>query len=323
MPYTHVQFIAYEIQTLEPFYAANQTMKRIDILQRAKHLAKVIDSTLSDQAVDTSETTLKIFAAPEFFWRYPKGKDTGEDHFGWSDVEAAVGDLKQRCATMKSLKNALIIPGTFVYQETVSGEWVGAPEKPFLFNSLYLFTNDGRLSHTINKLFFAEIDQLEPDQSFEKQGGTKWAKYLSTHSLGTVEAGFDPIQIDNLTIGFEICKDHIEQRLKKSLQKAKPPVQIDVQVLVACGAPPTTSALIAKSNGAFLRCDGGATVPNSTDAQPESEADRIDWPGKGLRKLATVPPLVSKKELSLLPPDQLKGKKGTYSIYTAQEIPVT
>jgi hypothetical protein len=120
---------------------------------------------------------------------------------------------------------------------------------------------------TLVKKDFALIDEL----MMNLRGGNKLYKQLPGMLKGTPTRQSTPIRVGNLSIGIEICKDHLEgARLRKYLIEETgwdPPAVkdgVDVQVITACGAPLQGCAIATKNKGWLFRVDGhpdGRCVP--------------------------------------------------------------
>lgn len=249
MAYTHVQLIAYQMYTLTPF-KTRFTSPSVDARMRMYSIFDVMkfcDEHLSDD----EPTTLKIFVAPEFYGKSPDGKSDGTGHYDPGVVWRSFEGLRAKCREAGDFRHWLVIPGTFVTAEKIG-------PKTVIFNSVYAFKGDGNLFRILHKKDFSSIDGLD----VTLRGGNQHYKQLSDLSRGTPTQQSTPIQVGNLSIGVEICRDHLLARLRKSLaKKAKttPPLTkdgVDVQVLTVCGMSVGDDAVATKDKGYVFRVEG-------------------------------------------------------------------
>jgi len=255
--YTHVQLITYEIATLKPF-STGATKQLDDLMLRVENLYKVMEYCFS-QLQNDQDRTLKIFVAPEFYARYHRGQHTGPGHYRWDDVTIAMAHFKGKCKRETNFKHWLIVPGTVIFEE------LGMRGKEnLIFSTIYVFKGDRSVEHIINKQGFSAIDELDDDLS----GGKSNLKF---NALGATRAEFKTLDVANVRIGFEVCLDHEDGRLRAYITQTTPPEIIDVHVLTACGKRPKSWGISARQNGYFFRCDGHPDLLGSSDLS-------VTWP---------------------------------------------
>jgi hypothetical protein len=306
MPYTDAQFIAYQVETLTPFStkaaAPTGTNTPLDDLKaRMDNLLAVMN--YCQPQTDTSDTTLKVFVAPEFFLRFPGGQTDGTGHYDWVDVTLALHYLKKECEKVARFKHWLIVPGTVVFSERKAK--VGQPgKKRLIFNSLPVFMGDGSVAHTINKRSFDDLDKLDKGSNGANQDEAQ--QKLQFRPLGVEGAEFKPLQVGGINIGFEICADHGEGRLKTyQLTSGTQRPKLSIHVVTACGKPAKPNSAAATQNGFLFRCDGNPGFFGSNDYQVTrktvknvTDTDLKDNPTVSTQKLPDTLQLNRDKQIS-------------------------
>jgi hypothetical protein len=261
-----------------------------DATVRLKRLAGVVHQAKIHKIVDKESSSLKIFMAPEFFFRppmkteseMPKGKppkDAPErvkkvkDETGGSYTQATKNDIVNALRTMfvhDDFTDWLFVPGTIIWQmdpeeilfeisvTTVRNTAViikgGHPEAPFT---------------TADKVHFSQLDGVYPNLKPEKN-----------IRLRELVEDFDTrrksiVDIDNLRFGVEICKDHgkKEHVLKSTTAElAKEELRrspLHFHLLTTCGVPITPTSVAAVEGGYILRVEGHNSHP------PYSQMGRV------------------------------------------------
>ena len=249
----------------------------------------LVDSQTSSQQVGAG--TLKIFMAPEFYFR----PETGGPHQPYMTYDArtasAIQSVVSRLFTADKFADWLIVAGTVVQhvemkfsrafdplshdrmsQETgkVQAEANNlAPQSPRLANMDYGFLNTaivvkgGPLGpfRFIDKQGIASADFMPRQRNAAdeiKVALTDW-DHVSAADVFNYRAGA-VFRFDNLGFGLEICADHSAGVLKELLEDASnrklEADTIDFQLLTACGQGLRHLNCVARVGGHFLSVDG-------------------------------------------------------------------
>ncbi len=261
--FTNVQLIAYEIATDKPFEIVKNQPRSQDIVMRAQHLYTVMTTILNTFNLDAS--ALKIFVVPEFYFRSFSGKPDGTGHYDNEDILLGIRALKQVCRKNVQLNDWLIVAGTSIHTESYG---YGYQSKRVVFAQLHIFTGGKGIDLTLNKQNFSDIDNLDNKLNGSATQIISEAESLiqGPFFLGATATDYKPVQIaKNIKVGFEICLDHAEQRLRIYATASSTPAEdkiIDVHVLTACGRSAIDTAVTTKNLGYFFRCDGHSHPDN-------------------------------------------------------------
>ena len=276
--YTCVQCIGLDIT---PFpdnqsisYYGGHDDPETDLTARCLMLMDAILKTVQSKRIDDAAHTLKVFMAPEFFFRGASGcyeaaalerimstmrKFTAHPYFSnWLFVHGtAVGSYTVDNQQGKTILNtALVQRGG---EETGNqGSWVTYKEhlSPIDFNGYkktqgsmqaFLGGNDPELFQNISS---ARPSNFESEQNNGINGGAI-------------------IALDNLRIGIEICLDHKHDRLTSICAKPKSTKfdeqGLDIQLLISAGAELPLYGLATKENGVAFSVDayrGSSVIVN-------------------------------------------------------------
>jgi len=291
--YTHVQLIAYVTKTLTPFVPADphqSSMKsgkeevdlKSELLLRSWYMQRVIDfcwKTFSPALGGAN--TMKIFLAPEFYFRSSIGLDTPVSHYPSHQVMGAMADLSKAYDEVR-FDDWLFITGTAVSSFVVSN---GSG----ILNAIHGFYREqARQEHFLcNKSYFSAIDNLKAEMN-----ASNLAPLLATVSNQVFTYG-------GRRIGIEICLDHTALHygtvgvLRNEIINNRMQY-VDVHLLVACGSPVRDTSLAARGGGYLFRCDGhpgylGAEVWKTSFNNPRREhPPRYVYPNKTAEKLTKV-----------------------------------
>lgn len=255
MPYTHVQFIAFENPTLDPFPTGTLNLGQTDFApinnqqqdaeKRATCLFEAIQWCANNGA-DANAQTLKVFVAPEFYFRYYEGQNNGNNHYDRKLVRDVINNLIKDCRTYQ---HWFIVPGTAVVRDTDIR--VGLDD-PVTFNYMYAFLAGTDINSIILKETYSGIDNMDQAYNAQKSYTNIFAHLQQPTSIVRIPNGRAPGM--DLVIGLEICLDHWMHRLKDSATAAGTP--IDIHILSACGMNTQSNSIAARTNGYFCRCDG-------------------------------------------------------------------
>jgi predicted amidohydrolase len=262
MSYTRIQFIAYCIyvggkqkaKSLQQYYPGLPNLD-LDIERRCDLMGKAVTQARSSAGanswLDKGAQTLKIFVAPEFFFRGPTG--------GYSlDQYQKVLSKLQAFANKPEYKDWL-----FVFGSTVAASNVDQAQKEVYNIVVVQKGNSGEdgcriimKEHKSVKDFLVKpasdggLDDREVAHlPAAKASGV--GRERQKHNYGG-EGIFD---IDDICYGVEICYDHLEQRLRKSAI-ARGEARVQVQIVPSAGASIATKSVITVENGLVFNCDG-------------------------------------------------------------------
>ncbi|MCU0687897.1 MAG: hypothetical protein MUF34_37575 [Polyangiaceae bacterium] len=264
--YTHLEFIAHAIPTMPAYhqgrYIAARGSDNVDIRNRAFVMECVADVALT-RAHDSSGT-LKIFVAPEFFFRGRTGA------YGLDGLQQVVRAIKL-WASAKKFEHWLFFCGTVV--ATFEND---RNEREIVNVAIVQHGGPSGATYTVMKEALAPDDFLTNGQLAQARRPQRGALTMETivgvknlqqfDALTNRGAGaeaqkkpydgrgiFDDARI---RFGVEVCADHLVSKLAKS-----PTSMFDwhpqVQVVTACGVQYIVADSVVASKGgyAFL-CDG-------------------------------------------------------------------
>lgn len=271
--YTHFQLIAYEAPTLAAIPPGNnyQHIGRLPVSNqlpddekiRLKRLAGIINFAKNRMRAGDNANTLKIFMAPEFYFRPNAGP-----HNSYTRGSAMnLIDALRKLLVHPGLRDWLFVPGTIFWHQPAGGGRVyfntaliikGGPNAPFTFIHK-------RLISGIDGAPVVDAAALNPHLRPILQ---KWD-----------EERQNVITIDNRGFGIEVCLDHADDAACHTLdgicvkyrQKLGILPLIDIHLLTACGMPLNVRSSAARAGGYILRVDGH---PHPA-ALPHSEIQRI------------------------------------------------
>lgn len=272
-PYNKFQYIAYQVPTLvkdsgntnhkivpageadenqlDTYLAQHKMVLRGDVGKlsddsrtRVKRLLGVMIKARKDIIINNEDTVLKIFMAPEFYFR-PVTPGAFPHPIAYSDDEykAIVSVLEQSLLESKGdsrellFKNWLVIPGTIFW--TTFGLL-------HFFNYVawfHYFTISEGSGNVFSKYSTSTIDGIPIGQS---------GHHLRPELQGEAEKRKHLFLINNIQVGLEICLEHSLGILKNVVDHINP----HLQLITACGMSMKTDKVCARTNGFVLRTDG-------------------------------------------------------------------
>lgn len=211
--------------------------------------------------------TLPVFMAPEFY-------------FKWRD-----GLPYQRATFYNAMTYLQGLSGAFAPVLWVVGTvWWQEPQgetQARVHNSVLIFQN-GRLLHSWQKERLSGIDGL-------KQGPEVWDRHDqdAARILDETQNPFFDAAVPgggSLHCGIEVCLDHrtlqnperfgvLRTKYLKAHTDPAEGAGLDLHIMVAAGMPMQRENVVAKSGGAYFRCDGGSA------ANPRSQSVAITRTG--------------------------------------------
>lgn len=273
-PYQTVQFVGHSLCSA-PEQDAQGTLTYLgnsntnqDYALRCDVVDQAIQQAVRQDSIDNNPSCLKIYMMPEFFFR-------GVDGAYPVDRTSAVVLKLQELVRKPEYKDWLFVFGTILSQSIDTGvdryqaynhcliQKGGATPAP----------EDGRL---VIKEFKSTIDFIKWQSLSAGRNlfplTDEWTDHLSR--LPSSMAGIPSSEwqlrhddghcifvLDGLTIGVEICLDHLMQRIKNSMT----PPALDIQLVTSCGMQLMDSALNLRDGGLAF-CTDGAALDGSTHA---------------------------------------------------------
>lgn len=282
MPYTHFRYIAYEVPTATSMpngpvvsgFDAGQECPAIaripvagttpaDARKRLKRLAAVVDTAVTrvQTGFGDNANTLKIFIAPEFYFRPPNALGPGyvHDTYPQEDTYKIWGQLESMF-TAVDFKDWLIVPGTVMWNlhDPSAG-------RTFLNTAMYIIGNQAKSVYFIEKKLPSNIDGIpQPyapgNDPYLKPIYEKW-DYRKPHVFS----------IGGVPCGLEVCLDHANSpncRVLKTVlsdwyKNEGGDQEISLHLLTAGGMTIKDKSVAAKANGYILRNDGYSNPPHS------------------------------------------------------------
>ncbi|WP_437590304.1 hypothetical protein [Sorangium sp. So ce1000] len=300
MPFARIQFVAYEIYT-GPTPPTNGGGKRryvgqasitTDIQERVALMKEAIEKAAASPHIDTRSGTLKLFMAPEFYFRGPGGAYKLDDIVGvgrsgtslvrqlsdlvrvnkwsqWMFVFGTAMGFSERDSHSKwdyILPNYSWFPGSKAwrdyYKEVYNVALVqlggGGSQK-----------NAESRRRVVMKEHRSDIDFLEDpqlgialDRALHLSPGKKPG--IGKEQQSRNDDGASIFSLADTTYGLEVCLDHLEERLARS-PPAKGQDEVQVQVIPSAGMSINNDAVAVTRNGLVFHCDGlgnGLKKPN-------------------------------------------------------------
>jgi hypothetical protein len=290
MDYKFVQLIAYQAPTLdltaplpkssEPTHKAVLSLKNDDAQIRVQRLLDVLNwavETIPHDKIDSPKNpdplsnnqsqTLKVFMAPEFYFR------ATADGYTWNTLTNILECLKLAFSDWR-LDHWLIVPGTICTHQDPHPDSVGTEEgKRTFFNTASVIKGGSKGSMTyVHKERRSDIDGVPPSLS----DGTQDPKFKPL--LGSWEEQKQRIfNVDGITFGLDVCLEHLTQALKRTVvdwpnkEKGSAP-NIDVHLVTSCGMDVKHESVAARTGGCVLLCDG---KPNTSPPWKRSAAYEV------------------------------------------------
>jgi hypothetical protein len=278
MPYSKAQLIAYTVPTLHngppgplpnPIHAKIATLTDPDEKARVQRFFNVV--TWAKTLANFSATdTLKIFMAPEFYFRPP-----GDNNAYTFNRMINIMECLKQLFTEPSWAHWLIVPGTIF--SALPGNAKNAAEE------LELQGQDGKKHKLkLDKAYMNTCLLVKggstsgPSHFFHKRrvstidgAPTEQAAQHNPHFHGLLEDFAELkqrlITIDGIRFGVDVCLDHLMRQSKETMllfpsKNLPAPPPLDIQLITSCGIQPDPQAIATKTGGHLMLCDG---IPNS------------------------------------------------------------
>jgi hypothetical protein len=291
MAYQYVRYVYYYSQTGTPYTPVGMVAPYTapeEARYRATHMVKVL-TFARDQLPGLGPQNpigglkeadiLKVFVAPEFFFRSSNGQQDGTGHYTMFEALTARDIVRRAVLFDSEFNDWLVVPGTVIYCQSLANK----AQTPVIFNEAWAFARSTattpKVDLTCQKQYFSDIDDLDSGLAPMTFGGalSTLVDYVD-HQVFTV---------GGRTVGLEVCLDHRRRSLKNTVTTLGSPVPngVDLHLLPACGMETIPGSVAARTNGYFLRCNGNG------HALPPYQMFRVGaWPG-GAPTPAATPPL--------------------------------
>ena len=321
--YNKIQFIGYEISTAPKNAVFENGIIKSgeyvgidnideDIKQRCQLMMDAILTADKNRTVPAEDDkTLKLFMTPEFYFRGPKGA------YEMDQVQKVIESL-QTMIKGEEWKDWIFVFGSIIGNSRPDqSDWLLQFDEDELFREVYNvvlvqqggFQDDSTAKENnasiVMKEFLSNIDFiLRPSQGISISQTGHMQPYPS--GAGKEEQlhnydGLGVFKLNDVTLGLEICLDHLTGRLKSSPQLPGANM-IQFQLIPSCGMDIRPYNIVAQNDGYSFNVDG-RTKPSSslkkvandtlsilpvnskvypvTPTQPEVETDKIFANGSG------------------------------------------
>jgi hypothetical protein len=279
MPYTHFRFIAYEVPTatyspggpVASGFAPGPEPPPVvrlpvpgnvpdDARIRLKRFAGVVDlaaNRLHHLGGDNANT-LKIFMAPEFYFRPPVASGFNFNHDTYPDTHAnRIFQALNSMFTHADFQHWLFIPGTVMWNTSHDAS------SPIVYFNTATHVRGGRINglHIIEKRLASGIDGVPVDRA------PAMDPHLAPIFQDWTTRKSHVWEDDHVSFGLEICLDHANYdfgRILKRVLAAWPGREgadrnVQLHLLTAGGMDITAESVAAIPHGYILRNDG---LPN-------------------------------------------------------------
>lgn len=303
-----MQFIAYEIDTTPDTVTGKylgDTSASKDIDKRCTIMKNAISIAYKNSKVSKSETVLKLFMAPEFFFRNTDGaypiekiseimtnmrKETSKQNYShWLFVlGTAIGYLKHENSSQTEIFNiAMVQKGgptlkgggglreVIIYKEYISaidflGDYFGANEWWDKSGDKRKITIHGQKGRTVqptegSRDILSARKNKPGDVTWRLNKANEWKKSKVSEVNKSGIGGGSIFEIDDITFGLEICLDHMTQRLANYSPQPGENL-IQVQLIPSAGM----HICYGQPDG------GGGNIPNSLAGVTNSLIFNVD-----------------------------------------------
>ena len=299
MPYSKVLFVSYNVPTFFPSDAhaggvAPQNgaplvnLADADLCARAQRFLNVLFWAQAQLAAATPDATdssvLKVFMAPEFYFRKASATDLLANAFDrtrsfWGSYprgsrQELMDALYQAIGNHASFKDWTVVAGTVC-------SW--APEDadriPFLNNTALLLRGP-RANLTGAPYTFLEKHYFSPiDLNLHDPTNDQWNVTRSMTSVFSMQRNPDfvldnLVEWDDLLQGTEICLDHAYDMVRTGLQLLSQVwdqgvTYCDLQLVTSCGMTIRRTAVGVRPGGLVMLTDGQSNLPQMARYTPQ------------------------------------------------------
>lgn len=276
MDYKKVQFIAHCIHTA-PKFLNNGTQEYLglddvnnDIGERIKLVAKVLETARDNSNTKQNDASvLKIFMMPEFFFRGKNGA------YKMDDVQIIIRKLQELVKNKVQWQHWIFVFGSIVSHSIKSNQTsvdrffklfgINLRKDVEAYNFVLVqqggFGNDpGAGAAAANVVLKEHLSSIDFIQKKSKSGSIVLERVEHLPPANNTKSeeqkynfdGSSVFTLKGINFGLEVCLDHLEQRLKKSVNLPS----IAIQLIPSCGMSIKDNAIVARSGGYVFNCDG-------------------------------------------------------------------
>lgn len=298
MAYKKAQFISYQLNTFTSYYNSSKDYgylgndkSETDINYRINIMKDCIAKSQASLTLDNTDETLKIFMAPEFYFRgnqgaYPVEKIsiimskmremTKDKKFkDWLFVfGTAIGYLKHDDGSYEIFNVALIQKGGYA-DATKDNSVIVYKEYISHIDFLRLFSTGmnckycggfNEFNWNVNHARIGVVGENSNTQQLTPVSGSRDVNSQHINPVGTGKelsqsglGGQGIFTIDNVTFGLEICLDHLNGRLHDSPPATGQYIP-QIHLITSAGAKIIEKNVITTKGGLVFNVDGYATT---------------------------------------------------------------
>lgn len=310
--FSKVQFLAFSLftspggsfsceNTSAPCYVGDQVTAH-DLTRRVSVLSQAMSTAAAH--VDKDPNTLKVFAAPEFFFR---GAFGAYDANSWAKAQFGLSSMLEQLTSLPPFNNWLVICGTIIAVH------YGNASRSAFYNAAPIYFRGRKL--IAFKKYISHIDFLDvvgsrriknpfivcnatANQPCLYSPSQQWMLHHFGFSDYEMVAN-NTFDILGARVGLEICLDHAYGELSKHLPYND---VVDLHIIVSGGMSIETGPVMVSKSGVCLLADGFAKsqINRNWFGRGHQERDPIAWDdgSNGTRQPYDVGPVFERSFLS-------------------------
>lgn len=304
MSCSEVQFVAYRLyvgQGHDPDRYVDLADEADDVRQRVSPMVEAVNTAGASTAIDRNSYVLKVFIAPEVYFRGNKGAYTDVKYFSGEgvgcDPNSIVGGLANAVQDARwkdwlfVFGTSMVVAGPFLPQDHIDPK-TGQPDPKFKDKTTALlnialvqkggYANEAeRTSKAVavikEYLSGADLEDgqgvVTKDAEYFPRQPPSYASELNTSGpSGRGSNGGAIFKLDEITFGREVCADRGMLRLRKALPRDDGDTFVQVQLVPSCGAT-ISAASVATVEGGLVRNVDGASDRLATTPNDQKERD--------------------------------------------------
>ena len=356
--YNKIQLVAYHTPTflgsdvhkpppVGPVHPAIQKLTNDDEKFRAMRMYLVATWAATHKYVDHNAKTLKVFLAPEFYFKSTaesstkmgKGVKRSAGKFGAYSFNVMLNLLECLRTIFTTpvgkptlFNNWLLVPGSIV-SDLPAGKTYGGGAYYLNTAPVIKGEKDG-FFHYIQKHLVSGIDGPPISNGVYSGPNSPYKDTIQKlKKKGLDDHGARIFTCDNIKFAFEVCLDHAQSVIKKTLQGTT-----DVHMVISCGMMLNEKSLLGKAGGLAMICDGinNNTFPRSDVRKIISRSGKAGKMGPSIwdckpdvgtnpPQRSALPALVGKiKGRATIPPDlQVKPFKSATLYKNGKPTPIS
>jgi hypothetical protein len=247
--YNSVQCIGFSVDTSSHDKYKGFKNDQDDLNERVKTIYEAIEKAHESKKICSGENCLKIFMAPEFYFRGERGAYSIED-------SVKISETLRQMVNKPEYKDWLFVFGTTVaYSE---GEKIF--HKQFCgynFSFIQKGNMDEKGSYVVQKKIRSDIDFISNSdipESFTMQN-IDYDRNFASDTVKKNYSGGSIIDVNGLRIGVDICADNKINRVNKELKDEKI-MRIDLHLVTSCGLAHLKPSKYLSNMGVLFAVDG-------------------------------------------------------------------